>query len=179
MVTMFKVSNIRCMSIININCFKHSDLFVVEAKDGLQKLFIPRRTFSGIVLFFNGRLWEFFFSSIDSLPGIFYSLTSLCLTKCWCVELDCLRQLVIFIHEVCEKMSNSIIPDPNKHNPQLLAILWDAVKRRGDEKHYCPCTQSRGFKWRRILISTATKHCREHGDVEGGNEYRPFVGLAL
>ena len=23
------------------------------------------------------------------------------------------------------------------------------------------------------------KHCREHGHAEGGNEYRPFVSLAL
>ena len=28
-----------------------------------------------------------------------------------------------------------------------------------------------------ILIITATKHCREHGHAEGGNEYRPFVGI--
>ena len=82
MVTMFKVLNIRCMAIININCFKHFDMFVVEAIDILQKLFVPRRAFSGIVLFFNGRLWEFSFSSTDSLPGFFYSLTSLRLTKC-------------------------------------------------------------------------------------------------
>ena len=69
------------MAIININCFKHFDMFVVEAKDDLGKLFVPRWMFSGIVLFFNGRLWEFF-SSIDSLPGFFYSSTSLRLTKC-------------------------------------------------------------------------------------------------
>ena len=76
-------------------------------------------------------------------------------------------------------MSNSNILDPNEHNRQLLARLWDATKRRGDGKCYCPCTQCRGFKRRRILISTTTKHCREHGHTEGGNEYRPFVGLAL
>ena len=91
-----------------------------------------------------------------------------------------LRQLVIFINKFYDKMSNRLnILDPNEDNQQLLAKLWDAAKRRGDGKCYCPCTQCRGFKRRRILISTATKHCREHGHAEGGNEYRPFVGLAL
>ena len=95
------------------------------------------------------------------------------------MELDFLRLSIVFIHEVCDKMSNRNIPDPNEHNRQLLARQWDVVKRRGDGKCYCPCTQCRGFKRRRILISTTTKHCREHGHAEGGNEYRPFVGLAL
>ena len=77
-------------------------------------------------------------------------------------------------------MSNRLnIPDRNEDNQQLLARLWDAGKQRGDGKCYCPCTQCRGFKRRIILILTATKHCREHGHVERGNEYRPFVGLAL
>ena len=77
-------------------------------------------------------------------------------------------------------MSNRLnILDPNEDNRQLLARLWDAAKRRGDGKCYFMCTQCRGFKRRRILISTATKNCREHGHAEGGNEYRPFVGLAL
>ena len=95
------------------------------------------------------------------------------------MELDFLRQLVIFIHEVCDKISNRNIPDPNEDNQQLLARLWDAAKRRGDRKCYFPCTQCSVFKRRRILISIAKKHCREHGHAEGGNEYRPFVGLAL
>ena len=95
------------------------------------------------------------------------------------MELDFLRLSIVFIHEVCDKMSNRNNPDPNEHNRQLLAKLWDAAKRRGDGKCYFPCTQCRGFKRRRILISTAKKNCREHGHAEGGNEYRPFVGLAL
>ena len=86
---------------------------------------------------------------------------------------------IVFIHEVCDKMSNRNILDPNENNRQLLARIWDAAKQRGDGKFYCPCTQCRGFKRRRILISTATKHYREHGHAEGGNEYRPFVGLSL
>ena len=95
------------------------------------------------------------------------------------MELHFLRQPVIFIHEVCDKMSNRNIPDPNEYNRQLLGRLWDAAKRRGDGKCYFLCTQCRGFKRRRILISIATKHCREHGHAEGGNEYRPFAGLSL
>ena len=76
-------------------------------------------------------------------------------------------------------MSNRNNPDPNEHNRQLLAKLWDATKQRGDGKCYCPCTQCRGCKRRIILISTATKNCREHGHTKGGDQYRPFVGLAL
>ena len=76
-------------------------------------------------------------------------------------------------------MSNRNILDRNEESRQLLARLWDAAKRRGDGKCYYPCSQCRGFKRRRILISIATKHCREHGHAEGGNEYSPFVSLAL
>ena len=57
------------------------------------------------------------------------------------MELDFLRLSIVFIHEVCDKMSNRNIHDPNENNRQLLAILWDVVKRRGDGKFYCPCTQ--------------------------------------
>ena len=76
-------------------------------------------------------------------------------------------------------MSNSNIPDPNEQNRQLLARMWDAAKRRGVRKCYCPCSQCMGFKRRRILITTTTKHLRAHGHADGGNEYRPFVSLAL
>ena len=76
-------------------------------------------------------------------------------------------------------MSNSNIPNLNEQNRHLLARLWDAAKRRGDGKCYCPCSQCRCFKRRRILITTKTKHFREHGHAEGGNEYHPFVSLAL
>ena len=57
--------------------------------------------------------------------------------------------------------------DPEQ-NRQLLARLWDGVDRRGDGKCYCPCSRCRGFNKRRLLITTAKKHCREHGHVEGG-----------
>ena len=109
-----------------------------------------------------------FFSLRDSLREFFYSLTNHRLRKLWCVELDVLKLSIVFIHEVCDKMSNRNILDPNENNRQLLARLWDAGKWRGDGKCYCLCTQCRVFKRIRILISTATKHCREHGHVEGG-----------
>ena len=95
------------------------------------------------------------------------------------MELDLLILLIVFIHKVCEKMSNSNIPDPNEQNRQLLARLWDVAKIRGDGKCYCPCSEFGGFKRRRILIARATKHCREHGHAKGGNAYRPFVSLTL
>ena len=96
------------------------------------------------------------------------------------MELYFLRQPVIFVNEFYDRMSNRLnIPDPNEDNRQLLARLWDAAKRRGDGKCYCPCTQCRGFKRRIIFISTTTKHCREHGHAKGGHEYRPFVIFTL
>ena len=49
---------------------------------------------------------------------------------------------IVFIHEVCDKMSNRNNPDPNEHNRQLLAKLYDAAEQRGDGKCYCPCTHS-------------------------------------
>ena len=76
-------------------------------------------------------------------------------------------------------MSNSNNPYLAEQNRQLLARLWDAVKRRGDGKCYCPCSQCKVFNRRRILIITATKYCREHGHAKGGNEYCPFVSLVL
>ena len=95
------------------------------------------------------------------------------------MELDFLRLLIAFIHEVCDKISNSNIPYPNEQNRKLLARLWDETKIRSDGKCYYPCSQCSGVKRRRILIATTTKNCREHGHTEGGNEYRPFVSLTL
>ena len=82
------------------------------------------------------------------------------------MDLDFLK-LIVFIQALCEKMSNSNIPDPDEHNRQLLARLWDGLKRKGDGKGYCTCSQCRGFKRRIINIATAKRHCREYGHVEG------------
>ena len=65
-------------------------------------------------------------------------------------------------------MSNSNIPYPKEQNRQLLARLWDRLKRKGDGKCYCPCSQCMGFKRRRIKITTTRKDRREHRHTEGG-----------
>ena len=62
------------------------------------------------------------------------------------MELDFLILSIVLIDEVCDKMSNRNILDPNEDNQQLLARLWDAAKRRGDGKCYCPCTQCRDLR---------------------------------
>ena len=127
---------------------------------------------------------EIIYSSTDGLRNCFILQQEVMgkkkfFSRLWCMELDFLILLIVFIHKVCDRMSNRNIPDPNEYNLQLLARLWNATKWRDDGKFYCPCTQCRGFKRRRILISTTTKHCREHGHAKGGNQYCPFVGLAL
>ena len=71
------------------------------------------------------------------------------------------------------------IPDPHDQNRELLARLWDGLKRKGDGKCYCPCSQCRGLKRRRINITTSKRHCREYGHVEAGHEYRPLVSFSL
>ena len=154
-------------------------MFSIEVKYGLRKWFIPQWTVWGVIYSSTADCRNFVSSSY-SLWEFFYSSSHLCLKKLWCMELYFLILLIVFIHEVSNKISNSNIPDPKKHNRHFLARLWDVTKRRADGKCYYPCTQCRGFKRRRILISTATKHCKEHGHAGGGgNEYRPFVGLAL
>ena len=60
-VTMFKASDIRQWGHYKFKIFKNFDMFVVEVMNNLRKLFVPRRKFSGIVLFFNGQLCVFFF----------------------------------------------------------------------------------------------------------------------
>ena len=94
------------------------------------------------------------------------------------MEINFLRS-IIFIQSLYEKMSNRNIPNLGKQNRQLLARLWDGLKRKGDGKCYCPCSQGKGFKRRRIKITTTKKHCREHGHAEGGHEYHLFVSFSL
>ena len=94
------------------------------------------------------------------------------------MELDFLTS-IIFIQALYEKISNRNIHDPDEHNRQFIARLWDGLKRMRDGKCYCPCSQCRGFKRRIIKITTTIKHCREHGHAEGGHECRPFVSFEL
>ena len=163
-------------------------MFAIEAIDGLRNLFIPRRIVCGHYLFLDGRFEELFYFSTTSLGFFFFdrqfagiflffdkpSFEKIVMHGTWFLILS-----IVFIHEFCKKISNRNNLDPNQHNRQLLAKLWDATKWRSDGKCYCPCTHYRGFKRRIILISTSIKHCREHGHAEGGNEYRPFVILSL
>ena len=92
--------------------------------------------------------------------------------------LDFLRSIIL-IQVLYEKISNRNIPDPDEQNRQLLARLWDGLKRKGDGKCYCPCSQCRGFKRRRIKIATVKIHCREYGHAEGGHDYRLFVSFSI
>ena len=76
---------------------KHSDMFGIEATNGLQKLiyssldglrncFILRRTVCGIILFLD-RLFTKLILSTDALQKLFYSSTKNHLRKYWCVDL--------------------------------------------------------------------------------------------
>ena len=76
-------------------------------------------------------------------------------------------------------MSRNNIPDPQEQNQQLLVRLWDGLKRKVDGKCYCHCSQCKGYNMRRSNILTSKRHCREHGHVEGGHEYRLFVSCSL
>ena len=76
-------------------------------------------------------------------------------------------------------MSHNNIVDPQEQNQQLLARLWDGVKRKGDGKCYFPCSQCRGFNRRILKISTTKRYCREHRHIEGGHEYRPLLSCSL
>ena len=94
------------------------------------------------------------------------------------MELDFLRS-IIFIQDLYEKMSNNNIPDPDEQNQQLLARLWDGLKRKGDGKCYFPCNQCKGFKIRRINIATTIRHCREYEHAKGWYDYCSFVSCSL
>lgn len=62
-------------------------------------------------------------------------------------------------------MSDNIILEQNE---ETITRLWATLKRKGDGKCYCPCNNCKGLKMRRLLITIAKKHCRQHGHVEGG-----------
>ena len=50
-----------------------------------------------------------------------------------------------------------------------------ALEAKGDGKCYCPCNDYRGLWTRRILGTSAEKHCKEKGHAEGVYEYHPLV----
>jgi hypothetical protein len=60
-------------------------------------------------------------------------------------------------------------------NDRKLARLRVALEARGDGKCYFPFYDCRGLQNRRLLTTTAQKHCREKGHTKGVYEYRPLV----
>ena len=50
-----------------------------------------------------------------------------------------------------------------------------SLEAKGDGKCYCPYNDCRSLRTRRILRTSAEKHCKEKGHVEGGYEYHPLV----
>ena len=64
-------------------------------------------------------------------------------------------------------------------NREAIARLRSTLKRKGDGKCYCPYKMCKGLKTRRYLITTTEQHCRQHGHIEGGNEYRPLVYILI
>jgi uncharacterized protein (DUF427 family) len=59
-------------------------------------------------------------------------------------------------------------------NDRKLAQLRVTLEARGNGKYYFPCYDC-SLQNRRLLITTAQRHCREKGHAEGGYEYRPLV----
>jgi hypothetical protein len=60
-------------------------------------------------------------------------------------------------------------------NDRKLSWLRVALEVRGDGKCYFPFYDCIGLQKKRLLITTAQRHCREKGHVEGGYEYHPLV----
>ena len=95
------------------------------------------------------------------------------------MDLDFLISIIIsqaWYHKMSEH--NNIL-DPHDQNRELLARLCDGLKRKSDGKCYCPCSQCRGFKRRRINITIDKRHFREYGHCEGGHHYHPLVIFSL
>ena len=67
---------------------------------------------------------------------------------------------------LCRKMSWNVVRGGEKSK----------VGEKGDVRCYFPCQKFCLICPVRILIETATKHCRKYGHIDGGsNEYRPMV----
>jgi hypothetical protein len=60
-------------------------------------------------------------------------------------------------------------------NYKKLAQLREGLEAGGDGKCYCTCYDCRGLQNRRLLITTAQKHCRDKGHAKGVYEYCPLV----
>ena len=63
-----------------------------------------------------------------------------------------------------------------EQNNETMAALWAQFRRKPD-KCYCPCKKCKGLKNRRILITTAQSHCRQHEHVEGSHNFHPLLNV--
>ena len=75
-------------------------------------------------------------------------------------------------------LEHNNIPDPYDQNHESLARLWNGLKINGDRKCYCTCSQCKGFKRRRIQITTMKRHCRKYGHAERGHHYHRLVSFS-
>jgi hypothetical protein len=67
---------------------------------------------------------------------------------------------------LCGKMSQNVVRGGEKSK----------VGEKGDVICYFPCKKCCLRRPVRILIATATKHCRKYGHIDGrSNEYHPMV----
>ena len=62
-----------------------------------------------------------------------------------------------------------------EENNRSYAEAMAALEAKGCGKCYCPCNDCRGLRTRRILLTSAKKHCKDKGHAEGGYAYHPLV----
>ena len=76
-------------------------------------------------------------------------------------------------------MSLQAIRTSNKYtweeNNKRYGEFKETLEAKGDEKCYCPCNDCRGLRMRRILGTSAEKHCKKKGHAKGGFEYLPLL----
>ena len=60
-------------------------------------------------------------------------------------------------------------------NNKRYAKFKESSEAKGDGKCYFPCNYCMGLRTRRILRTSAKKHCKEKGHAKGGFEYRPLL----
>ena len=133
------MSNIRRRAIININFFKTFRHFCCKSDGRFTKIICSSTDVFRNCFILQRAVVGFFLQ--QTVCGDFFILwQTFVWENCDAWNLIFLRLSIVFIHEFCDKMSNRNIPNPNKKNWQFLARLWDAAKRRGDGKFYCPCS---------------------------------------
>ena len=61
-----------------------------------------------------------------------------------------------------------------EENNKRYAEFKATLEAKGDGKCYCPCNDCRGLQMRRILRTSAEKHCKEKGHAEGSLNIVPW-----